>query len=1173
MSLPHLTDPLPREGQAWVEAAPGQEPSHLQELLAPFQAGGPRLSVQEGREGRVDVGRVRSTVDSPVLWDQGISHTSWLTSLVTTLLGCFAEHTVPHHLSAVCRLDTALCRTLLPFIIQELLLVNCSDIRLILSKKICDFFRDHFRSVAEGVPGSPAAAHTRRESVAAVLEVVTHLRAQPLPPHLARENNCWENNFWLANLNYLHCARAALTCGAPAAALLLASVWCFQREREATTAAPLGRGGSLLERVGVSEEGEAVQAVIHTASLLLGDRDAALGAGTVDLASPAARSSSLAMAGNFGLALPLADAQVAAGGGREALVAALYTAGLHHTLGRYLGAGAGAGEVQGASEGASRREQEVQQECSWRLQQWDRLSPDTAAASVPGCVLGALEGAVRGDGGAVAYWRRTGEGLVRARLREEQVETVCALHPLLTELRQLGELGRLGGGDVGCLGMLMARDEGRAGEFAWVEPVLSQRQVLVAAGRGRGEVLEELVLHTSRLARRAGVAWVCGAQQRLGLAPSLALRWEEALVAWGQGQHRTATALARRLLGEVEGGEGAALLPQVLLRLGKWLHQERTETSRTILDTFLTRAVTLLEERGDQGEQVVGAHLALAQFADLQYKQLQDYLASPEFQERQEGAARIAQEATTLKPSIKDDKAISTSVTIKDRFSKKDLEEGEEQRAEAAKYLGLALRHYLAVLALAAGRRAQAAVYRLVALWFAAADSPVVRGLLPEALPGIASHRFIPLLYQLAARMEVPKAGVKDSPSALYALMLRCTSDHPHHALPIILALTNAKQDEKELGSKAATTTDSRGIAASKIVATIKKSGEGSRVVVERYTALSLGLINLAYVTAPGKVTDKVAFPKGQALLQVKDWGEVAVPTDTLAVRPDRDYGGVAGVARFLPHYSMVGGINAPKKISCLGTDGRLRLQLVKGKDDLRQDAVMEQVFGLLNQLLEQDEEARRHKLSIRTYKVVPLSQRSGVLEWCTDTQPLALYLVGAGCRGGAHRRYFPRQWDSHACRTRMSAAAVRGRTTAADREKVYREVCANFSPVMKYFFLEKFATASAYYLARTRYTKSAATNSMVGHVLGLGDRHTNNILVDNSTGEMIHIDLGVAFEQGKILPTPEKIPFRLSRDVVDGFGPAGVEGVFRCSVLHLSTSPLYLTSPLNYPGTSCPHL
>ena len=38
----------------------------------------------------------------------------------------------------------------------------------------------------------------------------------------------------------------------------------------------------------------------------------------------------------------------------------------------------------------------------------------------------------------------------------------------------------------------------------------------------------------------------------------------------------------------------------------------------------------------------------------------------------------------------------------------------------------------------------------------------------------------------------------------------------------------------------------------------------------------------------------------------------------------------------------------------------------------------------------------------------------------------------------------------------------------------------------------------------------------------------------------------GVAFEQGKLLPTPETIPFRLTRDLVDGMGIIGIEGVFR---------------------------
>ena len=69
--------------------------------------------------------------------------------------------------------------------------------------------------------------------------------------------------------------------------------------------------------------------------------------------------------------------------------------------------------------------------------------------------------------------------------------------------------------------------------------------------------------------------------------------------------------------------------------------------------------------------------------------------------------------------------------------------------------------------------------------------------------------------------------------------------------------------------------------------------------------------------------------------------------------------------------------------------------------------------------------------------------------------------------------------------------------------------------------------------------------NSIVGYIVGIGDRHSENILIDNHTAEVIHIDFGVTFEQGKFLRTPEKVPFRLTRDVVDGFGVTGTQGVF----------------------------
>ena len=52
--------------------------------------------------------------------------------------------------------------------------------------------------------------------------------------------------------------------------------------------------------------------------------------------------------------------------------------------------------------------------------------------------------------------------------------------------------------------------------------------------------------------------------------------------------------------------------------------------------------------------------------------------------------------------------------------------------------------------------------------------------------------------------------------------------------------------------------------------------------------------------------------------------------------------------------------------------------------------------------------------------------------------------------------------------------------------------------------------------------------------------------LLDSGTCELIHIDLGVAFDTGKLLKTPELVPFRLTRDLVDACGVGGLEGVFR---------------------------
>jgi serine-protein kinase ATM len=207
------------------------------------------------------------------------------------------------------------------------------------------------------------------------------------------------------------------------------------------------------------------------------------------------------------------------------------------------------------------------------------------------------------------------------------------------------------------------------------------------------------------------------------------------------------------------------------------------------------------------------------------------------------------------------------------------------------------------------------------------------------------------------------------------------------------------------------------------------------------------------------------------------------------------------------------------------------------GNDDLRQDAIMEQVFEQVSELLKTNRSTRQRNLSIRTYRVLPLAANAGVIEFVANTIPLHDYLMPA------HEKYNPKDWKGSECRAVIHEVASK---PVSVRVEKFRAVCEKFKPVMRHFFTEKFNDPDEWFAKRLAYTRSTAAISILGHVLGLGDRHGHNILLDAMSGEVVHIDLGVAFEMGRVLPVPELVPFRLTRDIIDGMGITKTEGVFR---------------------------
>lgn len=67
-----------------------------------------------------------------------------------------------------------------------------------------------------------------------------------------------------------------------------------------------------------------------------------------------------------------------------------------------------------------------------------------------------------------------------------------------------------------------------------------------------------------------------------------------------------------------------------------------------------------------------------------------------------------------------------------------------------------------------------------------------------------------------------------------------------------------------------------------------------------------------------------------------------------------------------------------------------------------------------------------------------------------------------------------------------------------------------------------------------------------MGYILGLGDRHPSNLMVDRVTGRVVHIDFGDCFEvTAKRAKFPEIVPFRLTRMLVEAMEKTGFTGTY----------------------------
>lgn len=238
-----------------------------------------------------------------------------------------------------------------------------------------------------------------------------------------------------------------------------------------------------------------------------------------------------------------------------------------------------------------------------------------------------------------------------------------------------------------------------------------------------------------------------------------------------------------------------------------------------------------------------------------------------------------------------------------------------------------------------------------------------------------------------------------------------------------------------------------------------------------------------------------------------------------------------------------------PKTITLETTCGcTIKFLCKQEKDgDLRKDARMMEFNSTVNRLLQSDPQGRKRKLRLRTYAVVCLNEECGILEWVDNTACLRHVVNDA-------HTVSPDQYPNISYRDVYHNYVEMQTKFDDDMESLVSAyealiVSTGYRACFHQWFLEKFADPTEWLEARTTYTRSVAVWSGVGHVIGLGDRHTENVLIDTMSGECVHVDFDCLFDKGLTLQKPEIIPFRLTPNIVDAMGVSGVEGCYRRSL------------------------
>ncbi|XP_029733989.2 serine/threonine-protein kinase ATR-like [Aedes albopictus] len=234
--------------------------------------------------------------------------------------------------------------------------------------------------------------------------------------------------------------------------------------------------------------------------------------------------------------------------------------------------------------------------------------------------------------------------------------------------------------------------------------------------------------------------------------------------------------------------------------------------------------------------------------------------------------------------------------------------------------------------------------------------------------------------------------------------------------------------------------------------------------------------------------------------------------------------------------FTILQSLQKPRKITLIGSDGHDYIMMMKPKDDLRKDFRLMEFNAVVKQYLYKDPDAKHRRLNIRTYAVLPLNEECGIIEWVENLNTFRSIIC----------TYYKQRGLGMPAKELRNYNFKRQELLQKKRDTFLNILLPRHPPVFGEWFRDRFSNPHNWFQARSSYIRTTAVISIVGYILGLGDRHGENILFDAKSGDSVHVDFNCLFNKGETFEVPELVPFRLTHNMVKAMGPLGVEGLYR---------------------------